>query len=334
MRKLNITGIIGSDITFDQVVEALDFNSTERIEINIDSNGGLLTETFRIVNYLNSLPATITTIINPVAASAASYLVASVSDKIKAYKNSSIMLHRASNIFQGNSTEQAINIELLQDYDKIMIQAFKDKFKLNEEHLLSKIDQGDFWIVGEDKLKKLGIEIIDDYVEKDDIFKDAMASYDAFKQNYVNDIYKTDLDKLVALLPPTTKEIKLNKEEDKFMNLEEIIKSNPSIANEIEAKIKSEVLAKSMIERERIRKIFAINGVNDSAIEAVNSGMTYEQFMELSLMKIRDDQQVIAMADKYIPTKVTSVTPEPEIVSEDKLRAAIKGLVKANGIGA
>jgi ATP-dependent protease ClpP protease subunit len=99
---------------FADVLDALPAN-VDNIQLNVNSPGGEVWEGIAILNQLRAHPATVTAVVDGVAASAASFIACGV-DQVVMARNSQMMIHDALGICVGNAADMTAFAALL---DKI-----------------------------------------------------------------------------------------------------------------------------------------------------------------------------------------------------------------------
>lgn len=102
IRLFDEIGFFGT--TAKDFAAELDALDVEQIELHINSIGGEVTQAVAIMNTLRDHPAKVTTIIDGVAASSASF-VALAGDEVVMNQNSQIMIHEAWGLAMGNADD-------------------------------------------------------------------------------------------------------------------------------------------------------------------------------------------------------------------------------------
>jgi ATP-dependent protease ClpP protease subunit len=102
IRLFDEIGFFGT--TAKDFAAQLDDLDVEHIELHINSIGGEVTDSVTIMNVLRDHPAKVTTIIDGVAASAASF-IALAGDEVVMNRHSQIMIHDAWGLAMGNSAD-------------------------------------------------------------------------------------------------------------------------------------------------------------------------------------------------------------------------------------
>lgn len=127
MSEIFIYDEIGPDwagmVSAQYVQNELNKNKGKPITVRINSPGGSVFEAQAIYNMLRRHGQQITTAIDSLAASAASF-VAMAGDKIEIAANAFVMIHEASSLTMGNKAEHLKTIELLDMVDQTLIDIY------------------------------------------------------------------------------------------------------------------------------------------------------------------------------------------------------------------
>lgn len=136
--KLYLYGDIGNffdeDISAAQVQDQIKELNDEKLEIHINSFGGDFFEGITIYNLLNDYPGEIITVIDGMAASAAT-LIAMSGDKIQMQKSSEILIHNPWTIAMGNASDLLAVAAELEKHESLLFDIYKNKFKGTDKEL-------------------------------------------------------------------------------------------------------------------------------------------------------------------------------------------------------
>lgn len=269
MKTIYISGIIGYDVTANDIREQINPSSKERLRVIINSAGGYVSEGFEIYNILKSYKGGIEIVIGVMAASIASYIaMAAGYDSRKAFKNSSFMVHESSSAIQGRARDLLTAYERVEGINNIMADAYAEGFGIKKEQARDMMREDKFFTGWEALVdSKIISEIIDlkdveipqkEEDEKGFLFFTALSAQleknqdiSVFKQNMYaieekinSDIKKSqdDMLKAVAYLKPKTQtEIKADNQLDNNkttgdvkMKLQELLKQNPEAQAELD----------------------------------------------------------------------------------------------------
>lgn len=115
-------GTSGSDFA----KELRDLKDVARINLHINSPGGLVKDGLQMYNAIRSHPATVTAFIESEAASAASF-VAMAADKVVIFKNAKIFIHDANGFGVGNAADFRTLADLLDEESNNIASIYADK---------------------------------------------------------------------------------------------------------------------------------------------------------------------------------------------------------------
>ncbi|HGH7185572.1 TPA: head maturation protease, ClpP-related [Bacillus cereus] len=148
------------DINAKKTREMFDNIDADEIELHIHSGGGDAFEGIAICNYLRSHKASVTAVIDGLAASAAS-LIAMGADKIIMPSNTTMMVHRASTYAYGNADSLEKQAKMLRDVDDALIQTYRNRFNGEFHELEALLDNETFMTAETAKSYGFCDEIID-----------------------------------------------------------------------------------------------------------------------------------------------------------------------------
>ena len=132
------------------------------ITIKAHSFGGSVFEGIRIHNALKAYDKGSITVINTSVNASIMSLIARGADKVVAYKTSSMMIHRASNLAWGNAVEMEKNYQFLNAIDELLAKENMAKNGLSfEENMQLLTDET--WYIGGDALLESGL--VDEIIE-------------------------------------------------------------------------------------------------------------------------------------------------------------------------
>lgn len=126
----------GGGITAQSVIDALDqIGQNTRATVRINSPGGVADEGIAIYNALRRHPGGVDTVVDSLAASAAS-VVALAGENRTTAKGGRWMIHRALTIAVGNSIDMQKTSEILNTYDSSIVEIYADHMKDSPEAIL------------------------------------------------------------------------------------------------------------------------------------------------------------------------------------------------------
>lgn len=129
----------------DQLDQA---QNSDTVELQIASNGGDVFAASEIYTLLKSSNATVTAIIQGLAASAAS-VIAVAADNVQISPTAQIMIHKAWSETQGNSDDMAHQAEVLNGIDDSIVNAYEAKTGMDRGKLLN-LMSNETWLGAKD----------------------------------------------------------------------------------------------------------------------------------------------------------------------------------------
>lgn len=116
MTEILIYGEIGGDVVASSVVSELRALDADEITVRVNSPGGDVYEGLAIMNALRSHPATVTAVVEGLAASAASFIAVGGADRVVMRPTAELMIHEAMSFIGGNAAEMS---RVVDDLDRI-----------------------------------------------------------------------------------------------------------------------------------------------------------------------------------------------------------------------
>lgn len=116
MTEILIYGEIGGDIVSSSVVSELKGIEDDEVTLRINSPGGDVYEGLAIMNALRSHPATVTAVVEGLAASAASFIAVGGADRVVVRPTAELMIHEAMSFIGGNAADMS---RVMADLDRI-----------------------------------------------------------------------------------------------------------------------------------------------------------------------------------------------------------------------
>lgn len=145
----------GEGIHAGGVAEALDQMDGKRVTVRINSPGGIADEGIAIYNTLKRYPGGVDTVVDSVAASAAS-IIALAGENRTTLQGSRWMIHRAMTIGIGNAADMRKKAELLELYDESLADIYSGYMLGGEkEAILAQMD-AETWFSAE-KAVEIGL---------------------------------------------------------------------------------------------------------------------------------------------------------------------------------
>ncbi len=356
MKTMYLSGIVGYEITADNIRSQINEGSKEKLQVIVNSPGGFIIDAFEIYNIFSSYKGEVEFIINGMAASAMSYIIMS-GDKISAFKNSIFMAHRAQSIGIGDADEIQREADIARAMDNVLSEAYSKKMKKPKEEILAEM-KNEIWLIGWEYLTNAGIidnvidsadeiDIPDEEKKQEIMFTDSeLAKYGELEkkkkaqlkilecQNRMSrDVERISRNKNKAAallktdLTPVGKPVENNITEEQ-MNLQEFLKSNPEAEAEFNKALQSaeqkgidSVQAKFANDRKRIANILELSGIKlpDSTIEAIENNIDEGEFAKQELMRqreLRAEKKESAFANIRIDSAQTPGAQAPNVVAQ------------------
>lgn len=135
LNEIKLVGYIGEGASSSQVVKAqlARMDQTQPLYVHIDSDGGSVTEGFRMHDSFAAYPGPKKAIIEPTAFSIASY-IATAFDEVEIVENGYVMIHRPMlDIESANADELQANSEMVAKMDATLVAAYARKTGMSAE---------------------------------------------------------------------------------------------------------------------------------------------------------------------------------------------------------
>ena len=149
---MTLNGVIGEDwygggITSEMVQNASDEMRNKRLTIRINSPGGVADEGVAIYNILRRHPGGVDTVIESLAASAAS-IIALAGEKRTTLRGGRWMIHKALTIAVGNSDDMKQVAKMLDSYDKSLVDIYASSMKDTNKDAILQLMSDESWYTG------------------------------------------------------------------------------------------------------------------------------------------------------------------------------------------
>lgn len=149
---MTLNGVIGEDwygggITSEMVQNASDEMRNKRLTIRINSPGGVADEGVAIYNILRRHPGGVDTVIESLAASAAS-IIALAGEKRTTLRGGRWMIHKALTIAVGNSDDMKQVAKMLDSYDKSLVDIYASTMKGTDKDAILQLMSDESWYTG------------------------------------------------------------------------------------------------------------------------------------------------------------------------------------------
>ena len=116
MSEILLYGEVGGEIVASEVVREIQSATGEDLTVRINSPGGDVYQGISIMNALRSHPATVTAVVEGLAASAASFIAVGGADRVVMRPTAELMIHEAMSFIGGNAAEMS---RVVADLDRI-----------------------------------------------------------------------------------------------------------------------------------------------------------------------------------------------------------------------
>lgn len=294
MKIISISGVIGWDVTGQQVRDAFEKAKGEDVEIQISSVGGLVFDGLEIFNIIKNYSGKKTARLMGIAASMGSYIPLAA-DKIIAEPNAVMMIHNAWGVGMGNAADLRAEANVLDGLSAILADAYVKKTGKPLDEIKALMDS-ETWLFGQEMVDA---GFIDELVspptdKKDEKVKAARAELASAKK-VLADYEGGDNHRRVAAIIDSMRpkvatiidqknvvdvsaKTAIKQKGSTKMTLEELKAQNPEVYQAAVAEGKT---AGIKAEQDRIRELAAWKGVNadvDKVVEEASAkGQTYSE---------------------------------------------------------
>lgn len=154
---MTLNGVIGEDwygggITSSMVQEASDQMRDKRLTVRINSPGGVADEGIAIYNILRRHPGGVDTVVESLAASAAS-IIALAGTKRTTLRGGRWMIHKALTIAVGNSDDMSRVARMLHTYDKSIVEIYALAIKDSSHEDILQLMANESWYTGSESVE-------------------------------------------------------------------------------------------------------------------------------------------------------------------------------------
>lgn len=151
----------GEGVTAASIVEQLSQIQAQRINVRINSDGGVVMDGLAIYNALRNHPATVTVVIDGFAASIAS-LIAQAGETRRVYRNSTMMIHGPQSGLWGFADDLRDAANMLDTIAGAMLAGYTDRATMPGEIEQFLGDRRDHWFTADEMIAAgLADEIVD-----------------------------------------------------------------------------------------------------------------------------------------------------------------------------
>lgn len=149
---MTLNGVIGEDwygggITSAMVQQASDEMRGKTIQVRINSVGGVADEGIAIYNILRRHPGGVHTVVESLAASAAS-VIALAGNKRTTLKGGRWMIHKALTVAVGNSDDMLKVADMLSTYDRSLVDIYSGSMSEKDPKAIMRMMKDETWFTG------------------------------------------------------------------------------------------------------------------------------------------------------------------------------------------
>ncbi|KXT63140.1 ATP-dependent Clp protease proteolytic subunit [Lactococcus sp. DD01] len=194
MANLRLAGVVGFEITADNIADFLQKNTDEEITIFLNSPGGFVTEGIEIYNLLRSSGRKITTVLTSLAASMGS-IIFLAGDKRIAMAGTMYMVHKPEGLVWGNADEMRKEIEVLDVMQKSLEDIYKERTGI--QNISEYVNESTWWDTS--TMKELGISNSEEIITFENIEnKNSSLSLEMEEDMAITEEMKAKMAKLEA----------------------------------------------------------------------------------------------------------------------------------------
>lgn len=154
-------------ITADDFIRDVQAVHVDNLTVRLNSKGGDVFEALAMHAFLAGYPGTVTAIVDSVAASAASFLIAGA-DTIQIQRNASVMVHDASLGAYGNAEALRSAADLLDMASNNIADIYSQRGTASAKDWRAVMQSGDVWYTAEEALEAgLVDEVLDNSKKKE-----------------------------------------------------------------------------------------------------------------------------------------------------------------------
>lgn len=297
--EIRIVGYIGSwDANSERFMNQIDdliASGVEDLDVYLNSFGGSVLEANEITNQLSRFKGTKTVQVGAIAASAASYILPYF-DKVKAFKNTQVMVHNPIMRPELKSESDFESARELYDNSKTtIVDAYAKKMTSSKEEIIEMMAKTTW--MGSAKAKELGL--IDEIVDQEDKLPQNVGSLsNAFQGDIPAELRNS---------------IEQSEKQKKKINMKTVLIALG--------------LAENASEQEALAKVNSIkqNAINSLKALGENKGFTPEQIEKLGASDYSTTLEMIVGKEATPPTNIPPATPTEPINIVDALANAMKG---------
>jgi ATP-dependent Clp protease protease subunit len=149
MKKINLDGYVGMDITVKQVAEALALANGDDIEVRLNTPGGLLSAAREIYQQIRDYPGKKTLLLGGTVASAGTFIAALENADIAADASTAYMIHNATTFADGDHREMVKTADYLRKATKNIADRLASMSKKPVDEIIDMMNE-ETWLYGQE----------------------------------------------------------------------------------------------------------------------------------------------------------------------------------------
>lgn len=203
MKKANIRGIIGLDVTAEGIEKELKEANGDSIEFSVSSPGGYIYQGIEIYNLIKKYPGDIKMHISGLAGSMASYIALAGKEKPTVENNSVFFIHNAQGVAIGDHNVMFKFGKMLEGLSNILAQKYAIVSKKKKEEIKKMMDD-ETEMIGSDIVKQgfaSGV-IGEAKLDKDALALAQLEMEECKKFMKEHKMDESEIDKIAALFVP------------------------------------------------------------------------------------------------------------------------------------
>jgi len=241
MKQITISGIIGWDITADNIRQALRDADGAPVELVISSPGGLVSDALDIYNQVRNYPGAITARLAGYAMSAASY-IPMAADQVIAEDNAVFMIHNVQGGVLGDHNDILKYGQMCKNLSRVIAQGYARRTGKPVNEIAAMMDVTTY-LFGDEMVDNGFVDAIvktDDETDRETALATAAVAFESCANHLAAHIgeVKTDLAKAASLtggLPHRQPAATAKSKGEKIMTLEQLRADHPDLVEALVA---------------------------------------------------------------------------------------------------
>lgn len=327
MKTIPISGVIGWDVSPNDIRQALAEAKGEAVEVQISSPGGFVTDGLEIYNLIRAYEGQVTTRIIGLAASMASY-IALAGDRVVAEPNAVYMIHNALGGATGDHRDLRKTADVFEGFSIMLARAYASKIGKSIDYVRGLMDAETWYFGDESKTAGFVDEMAGDSTDDRSVALLAARASASACSTFLREFTEQDsaqrLAALIKLEPAgvagsaAAAPAAVSQVEEVCMDLDKLKAEHPDVYAQALDEGKA-------IERKRREELLAFRGKSeavDAAIEAaIADGRTYgEALPEITAAAVK------SLAGENPPEVGSREAERSTLTDEDREAARIFGM--------